>query len=123
MSLSNADFRQILMTPRVGAPSSTASMARPAVAATPKAEKKKERKKMVFRRYWVVHVHGSGSSSVFRATNTDKEVTEKVTAQQLREKAITSEMEQLEKARENMTAEETKYLGGDVEHTHLVKGS
>ncbi|KAI8343319.1 RED-like protein N-terminal region-domain-containing protein [Chlamydoabsidia padenii] len=120
--LSQEDFRKLLQTPRPGSETSTTRFKPPApkapsaVFARPASVKHKKKRN---------HDEGDGSvKSNYRdraAERRDGEQGEATSEQQTTEDLLRP-MEQGEALDAQQVYEQSKYLGGDTEHTHLVKG-
>lgn len=71
---------------------------------------------------------GGGAAKKFRPHSKKMQTTAEIEAQQFRDRAkerrlgTSKEYQISEEAVKSLTVEESKYLGGDMEHTHLVKG-
>ena len=124
--LTNNDFRKMLMTPRVPNPSSAPESeinknsnenSTPSTSKkylTDRGEKRRNKKKVYAKIKKEEEARLAELSSKYR--DRAKERRERNRGDK------DSEEHELEKISENMTERETKYLGGDQEHTHLVKG-
>ena len=101
--LTNDDFRKLLSTPALLSRNAT-----PKVADSPGDEGEREKKKKKFYKPRPNKKETAASAYRDRAAE--------------RREGKEEEVEEAAEAVRSMTAEESKFLGGDAEHTHLVRG-